>query len=96
MAQKLWLEALGHTKSISIDQNMSVATVAGSDTDSYGFHLSCYFSRQFSWNLFQNNGEYASLIKSDSIADELLSLSLILGTDTITAKLVDALWRSPK
>ncbi len=52
VTQELWLE-LGHTKSISIDQNLSVTTVAGSDTDGYGFHLSCSFSRQFSWNLLK-------------------------------------------
>ena len=57
VAQELRLEALGHSQCISINQHLTVAAVTRSNTDSYGFYLTCYFSRQLSRNLFQNDGK---------------------------------------
>ena len=45
VAQELRLEALGHSQCISINQHLTVASVTRSNTDSYGFYLTCYFSR---------------------------------------------------
>ena len=39
MAQEFWLEALGHTERISINQNLSITTVTSSNTDSYSVYL---------------------------------------------------------
>ena len=39
VAQELWLEALGHTKGISINQHLTIAAITCSNTDSYGFYL---------------------------------------------------------
>ena len=92
VAQELRLETLGHSQRISINQHLTVTAVTRSNTNSYGFYLTRYFSRQLSRNLFQNDGKNTCLIQGDGIADELLGLSLFLGTDAVAAKLVDALW----
>ena len=39
MTQEFWLEALGHTERIGINQNLSIATITCSYTDSYSVYL---------------------------------------------------------
>ena len=96
VAQELRLETLCHSECISINQNLSVAAVTSTYSNRYSLHLLAYFSSELSRNLLQHDGKAACFVQRNGVADKFLSLSLFLGTNTITAKLINALRVSPR
>ena len=90
-AEELGREATGHAQHVSNHQNLSVASATGSDANHGNLQLAGNLSGQLGWNLLENYSEAPCVFQCVGIGDELLSLSLFLGTDGVGAEFVDGL-----